>query len=213
MTDNIRKLTHDRERPDIMEGHLGGCAFGGDSGTYYPLMWKSLFEDLDIKSVIDVGCGRGFSGEYFLQLGCDVLGVEGAIEAVETSLIPENVVQHDYTKGPFVPENEYDLCWSCEFVEHVEEQYRDNFIETFKSAKYVAITYAYPGQGGHHHVNENTEEYWIEHIEAAGFTFNEQLTEKFRKEVKKDIDRYESIPDQPYYIPHFYYRGLIFERD
>ena len=163
-------LREQKHGEDVIEGHLGGCSTGGDAGTYYPIMWKSLIENYNICSVIDVGCGLGFALDYFKEdLGCEIRGVEGSRQAYDLSLVKQDVVLHDYSKSEYIPEKKFDLCWSCEFVEHVEEQYTQNFIETFKSAKYVAMTFAPKGQGGHHHVNEQSQEYWIELLTKNNF--------------------------------------------
>lgn len=200
--DEIEKFTI------IYEGHLGGCAIEGDGATYYPKMWSHMVNKFNIKSVIDVGCGVGHSADYFLDdLKCEVLGVEGAEGAVEKSLIPrEMLVLHDYERnGAFVPEKAYDLAWTCEFVEHVEESAMPNFIETMKKCKYVAMTFAGPGQGGHHHVNEKPAEYWIQHLENAGFKYEPEITNELREIAKQDMEKYS-----PYYQSHFISRGLFF---
>jgi hypothetical protein len=44
---------------------------------------------------------------------------------------------HDYTQGPFRKRQKFDLCWCCEFVEHVEEEYVSNFLATFQMASMV----------------------------------------------------------------------------
>jgi SAM-dependent methyltransferase len=158
----------------IVDGHLGGCSAEGDPGTYYPLMWEYMVDHYNIKSVLDVGCGVGFSAKFFQDLGCEVLGIDGAAETKELSLIRDFHETHDYTNGSFFngePKKKFDLAWSCEFVEHVEEQYAINFINDYKNCKYVAITHAIPGQGGHHHVNEQHDSYWIELLEKNGFTY------------------------------------------
>ena len=124
----------------VNEGHLGGWSYLGDSFTYYPMVWDYLISKYNIKSVIDVGCGRGFSSLYFKSAGCSVVGVDGSQRAKDSSLIPENFYHHDYSKGKSEISGDFDLAWSCEFVEHVEEQYIPNFMEDFKKAKYLAIT-------------------------------------------------------------------------
>ncbi|MFZ4600147.1 MAG: hypothetical protein ACOYNN_16020, partial [Terrimicrobiaceae bacterium] len=51
----------------------------------------------------------------------------------------------------------------------VDEEYMPNFIETFKSCKYVIMTHALPGQPGHHHVNCQHAGYWLNVMEKNGF--------------------------------------------
>ena len=44
----------------------------------------------------------------------------------------------------------------------------------------VAMTFATPGQGGHHHVNEQPESYWLAKFAAAGFEHVPEETAKMR---------------------------------
>ena len=97
------------------------------------------------------------------------------------------------------------MAWSCEFVEHVEEKYIENFLATFSSARSIFMTYARPGQGGHHHVNENSEEYWVDKFNAFGFELDKELTECGR--LIAVADHRLVSPD---YVSHFVERGLVF---
>ena len=199
----------------IEEGHLGGWAYLGDSATYYPMMWDYLISKYNIKSVIDVGCGRGFSSLYFKSLGCSVLGVDGSQQAKDSSLISDHFHHHDYSKGKSGITGEIDFAWSCEFVEHIDEQYMQNFVDDFKKAKYLAITFAGIGQGGHHHVNENTQEYWIDVMNKNGFVFDETETNTLREMSLQDPVMQEmmgKISSQVCFsiVPHFAQRGLFF---
>lgn len=176
----------------IMENHLGGFEIStedfpnGDMNTFSPKLWKYIIEKYNIKSVIDVGCGMGFSMIEFMKYCDNVVGIEGSMFALENSPVKENIFYHDYSIGELETEDTYDFCWSCEFVEHVDEEYRDNFLSTFAFAKYVAMTFAQPGQPGHHHVNCQTQEYWIEHMGKFGFEFNEDVTKELREVAKKE---------------------------
>jgi SAM-dependent methyltransferase len=191
----------------VYQDHMGGCALGGDGATYYPKMWDYIVKEYGITSVIDVGCGRAFAADYFKGIGTNVRGVEGCKEAVEASFLePEELSLHDYENdGPFIPEKVYDLAWSCEFVEHIEERYMQNFIETFKRCRFVAITYAFPGQGGHHHVNEQHEPYWVHHMMLQGFEIDREATQTLRLIAQEDGKKYS-----PFYQSHFISRGLFF---
>ena len=48
-----------------------------------------MIEKVAIKSVIDIGCGRGFAADYFMDKGMDVRGVEGCKEAIERNLLAQ----------------------------------------------------------------------------------------------------------------------------
>jgi|14BtaG_2_1085337.scaffolds.fasta_scaffold00419_5 SAM-dependent methyltransferase len=198
----------EKETFDVVhQDHLGGCALGGDGATYYPQMWSYMVKNYKIKSVIDIGCGRAYSADYFKHLGTTVRGVEGCREAVEKSFLsPEEIVLHDYENdGPYIPKEVFDLAWSCEFIEHVEERHMKNFFETFKRCRMVALTFATPGQGGHHHVNEQYGEYWAKHLAEEGFVLQREKTAKLREIAQRDREKYS-----PFYESHFIQRGLFF---
>jgi len=178
-------------------GHLGGYLTGGDPDTRYEDMWDWLVETWEVKSVIDIGCGDGQTLAYFASKGCRVLGIEG------TPQTDERILQHDYTVGPFPGSlEEFDLAWSAEFVEHVDEQYVPNFMATFKMARFAAITHAEPGCPGWHHVNCRSDDYWKGVFAANGFEFDEGLTAMTRALSSKN--------ERPF--NHYRRSGLAFRR-
>ncbi len=184
--------------PENTKAHLGGCLQGGDPDTWYPELWKWIYNELGVRSVLDVGCGEGYSTRFFKTLGCDVLGVDGYAEAKRNSVIPDFHVTHDFCTGPYIPPRDYDLVWCCEFVEHVEEKYTQNFLKTFGSSrKYIVMTHAIPGQGGHHHVNCQNDHYWMLKLLEIGFRVDFGLSLQARR------------------LSHGYYRvsGLVFVKD
>ena len=188
------------------EGHLGGCILVGDAGTFAPEIWDRLITDYQIKSVLDVGCGAGYSLQYFIQNGLHGCGIEGWPAAITASPVAAHILLHDYTKGPLVPDQAWDLAWSCEFVEHVEEQFAENFLVTFESCRYVAMTYAVPGQEGFHHVNCQPGEYWIQRLAAHGFEFLETESMALRRLLYQPDGTPESHGE------HCRYRLMLFRK-
>jgi Methyltransferase domain len=162
------------------QNHLGGYWKGGDPNTFCPELWQSVVKEYGVTSVIDVGCGEGHSTKFFSELGLTARGIEGGALAFKHSVVPHLTVRHDYTKGPYVPDREFDLVWCCEFVEHVEERYVANFLATFSVARYCLMTHAFPGQTGYHHVNCQPAEYWIARLAAVGFRYDEAVTARLR---------------------------------
>lgn len=190
----------------VMDGHLGGYVKGGDVATWCPALWTWVVRKYGITSVLDIGCGEGHSTRFFQGLGCEVRGVEGCQEAIDDSVIRDRITQHDFCNGAYRPEAAVDMVWSCEFVEHVDEQYVHHIIDTFANArKVILITHAGPDQvGGHHHVNLKPAEYWIHLIEGKGFKYSHALTRKTRTIALKDS--YYDYPN------HYSERGLAFVR-
>ena len=162
--------------------HLGGAYEGGDTHTYTPDIWGWLLVEYDIRSVMDIGCGYGHNARWFLDMGCEAWGVEGDPDAIEKNVLPKDrIIVHDYTLGPYAPEGKIGLILATEFVEHVEQQYEQNWLATVKQGKHFLMCHAIPGQGGYHHVNEQHAEYWITRMWEAGFDYFSFTSERFQK--------------------------------
>lgn len=156
--------------------HLGGFKPGGDPATWFPKLWRWLVRELEVGSMIDVGAGEGLTVRYFEMLGVDAVGVEGTEQPDQPRL-----VQHDYTTGPYDPGRMFDLGWCCEFVEHVDESYEQNWLTTLACGRIVLLTHGEPGQPGHHHVNLHYAPYWVGRLAEHGLYFDEALTIKTRE--------------------------------
>ncbi|NBP57930.1 class I SAM-dependent methyltransferase [bacterium] len=163
--------------PEDLATHLGGHE--GETHIDEGAL-EYLIQKLNVKSMIDIGCGPGGMVELGLSKGLDVLGVDGDFKIERGDNIKDRIMIHDYASGPFIPDW-FDLGWSVEFVEHVDKPFMPNFLETFKRCRYVAMTHALPGQPGHHHVNCMPIEYWIGAMEAIGFTIMVDETNEMRK--------------------------------
>jgi len=156
--------------------HLGGhCNVTHiDKGTL-----SYLKDTFNIKNVLDIGCGPGLMKDICKELNIEWTGIDG-----DPNCIKENTIHHDYTISPYNHENNfYDLAWSIEFLEHVDERYINNYIKYFQKCKIICITHALPGKNGHHHVNCQLPNYWIDIFEKNGFTYSEKHTEEIRKKT------------------------------
>jgi hypothetical protein len=171
--------------------HLGGCVIdnrrNGDGGTWASQLWDKLIEMIGPKTVLDVGCGAGYSLKYFIkEKGLIGVGVEGYEDAIKQSPVSSNIIKHDYTTGLLKLDRDFDFAWCCEFVEHVEEQYVDNFMKNFQQCKYVGMTHGVPGQPGFHHVNCQPAQYWIDMFKQYDFEYLEDDTMILRRTLLKD---------------------------
>jgi SAM-dependent methyltransferase len=139
------------------------------------------------KTVLDIGCGAGYSLKYFIkEKGLIGVGVEGYEDAIKQSPVSSNIIKHDYTTGLLKLDRDFDFAWCCEFVEHVEEQYVDNFMKNFQQCKYVGMTHGVPGQPGFHHVNCQPAQYWIDMFKQYDFEYLENDTMILRRTLLKD---------------------------
>jgi len=158
--------------------HLGGHA---GKTHLFPVALDYLIETFDIKTMIDVGCGPAGMVELARERGLDAIGIDGDW-TVERNI---EVIIHDFTKGPYEIEPR-DLAWSVEFLEHVYEEYMDNYFSIFQQCKYVICTAALPGHEGHHHVNCKPHEYWVDKFAHYGFAYDEKITSVLRS-LPKDV--------------------------
>lgn len=165
------------ENREGLASHLGGHEneTHNDQGAL-----EYLIKKFDIKSMLDIGCGPGGMVEVANKLGLEVKGIDGDDKVERAESISKLIEIWDFNNAPFVPEKKYDLGWSVEFVEHIDIEFMPNFVETFKSCKYIAMTHALPGQPGHHHVNCKPFEYWLGVMEYNGFKILVEETNQMR---------------------------------
>jgi SAM-dependent methyltransferase len=156
----------DPTRPD-----LGGNIRHGDAWTYHPSLWRYLAGRFGVRSVLDVGCGEGHAVLFFHKLGVIAHGIDGLKLNVQRAVYP--IALHDLLAGPyFMP---VDLVWSCEVAEHIREEKLDYYLDTLANGTVIAMTHAVPGQGGHHHVNCQPAEYWIEKMRKRNYRLDPAL--------------------------------------
>lgn len=162
--------------------HLGGFGIGehGDEATYFPDLWRWLVNVRGINTVLDVGCGQGHSTNYFADLGAYAHGIDGVPVPRRADGTGGSFEVFDFAEARYETIVPYDMVWAVEFVEHVEEQYRENFAPAFQAGNLVLMTHAFPGQAGHHHVNCRDSSYWANWMGLLGFELDETLTQGTR---------------------------------
>lgn len=162
--------------------HLGGNVSIGDPMTYSPASWDYLIQRFCIRSVLDLGCGIGNASNYFHRKGIATVAVDGMIDNISSAIHP--IVRIDLSLQPV--HTNVDLVHCQEVVEHIKEEHVGNLIQSFQSGKYVCMTHAFPGQGGHHHVNEQPSEYWIDLMTSNGFILLQEDTKRVREHAAAD---------------------------
>ena len=160
---------------DSLPSHLGGHLnkTHNDRGTLL-----HCIEKFQIKSFLDVGCGPGGMVRLAQMRNLFSLGIDGDWEVPKEK--EAKILIHDFTTGPAPLDREFDLGWSVEFLEHVDEQYQDNYMQAFARCKYVACTAAGPGAPGHHHVNCQLPTYWLDVFDKYGFDYDDETTQEIR---------------------------------
>jgi len=163
--------------------HLGGNKLNGDPCTFCPSSWQYIFDTYNVKTAIDLGSGLGYSAQWMQKTGITVTAVDGLDYNVENSLVP--AIKHDLTKGP-LQHKTVDFVNCIEVVEHIEEEYVDNLMQSLTLGNFALITHAVPGQKGWHHVNCQPSSYWINKFKEKGFELLEDESKKIQKLAELD---------------------------
>ncbi len=158
--------------PLHLGGHLNKTHI--DSGAF---QWA--VEQYGIATMIDIGCGPGGMRELAESLDVNWVGGDGdsSVWSYESGIL-----LHDFTLGHIsnVQHETYDLGWSVEFLEHVEEKFVANYMSLFAKCEVIVATAAPPGYPGHHHVNCRSTDYWAGVFAANGFLFDASATATLR---------------------------------
>lgn len=160
--------------------HLGGYkAVGLDHEGISNNTWNFMMGRLGVKSVVDVGCGRGISSNYFREAGAETLCIEGSHDAVSHSMMPaSHIVEHDFTRGPWWPEKTYDALWCVDVLEHIGRQYHENLLPTLQKGALLFV--AASNNGGWHHSEVRSPWWWRAKMESFGFVYSQDLTDMTR---------------------------------
>jgi hypothetical protein len=131
-----------------------------------------LYQIIQPKSVIDVGCGTGLWLKVWDEvIGVnDYLGIEGPYVKPEMLRVPINKVLFKDLKDPIALDRKYDIATSLEVAEHLPESSASQFISTLTSlSDIILFSAAIPYQEGTYHINEQYPEYWAKHFKELGF--------------------------------------------
>jgi hypothetical protein len=191
------------------KAHLGGFANQGiDMMGVSPAAWKVMIERHGIKSLLDVGCGRGVSTTWFSMHGVDVHCVEGSHDAVLQTYLPlDKITEHDFSRGPWWPPTTVDAVWTVELLEHVGRNFHKNLMPSLRKAALVYATHS--TWGGWHHVEVHSTDWWIARFQSFGFIYSEYLS----NEVKTIASAHKEDPapnGEKYNAQHIWVNMMVF---
>ena len=143
-----------------------------------------VLRHLDVRSVLDVGCGAGAWVKVYEDLGVPIcVGIDG--DYVDRSVLlmkPENFQPADITQ-PFDLGRQFELVQCLEVAEHVPSHFSDVLIDNLcRHGRMVLFSAAPPGQGGEDHINERPYVHWRSAFARHGF----DLYDFVRPEVRGD---------------------------
>lgn len=175
-----------------------------------PYICSAIADVLQPKSLVDVGCAIGEFVKGFMDMGIDAYGLEGSANCVPYLQIPQDrLILWDLRRPlpkqeaegaalPFGVKLGLGVVLCLEVAEHIEEEYCDIFLDNLSLlGKKIVMSYATPGQGGHHHVNCQEESYWLEKMYSRGFISNTTTRDRIKQywqpvAHKKEIRSYHN---------------------
>ena len=134
--------------------------------------------------VIDAGCGIGNYARILEEQGFVVTGIEGT-PGIKKIAVCSTIHEQDLTLPLNYPPSSV-LC--LEVGEHIPPKHEQQFLENLNNMcdRRLILSWAIPGQGGHHHVNEKTNEYIIKRMEGFGLYLNHGDTATLREDIEDD---------------------------
>ena len=175
------------------------------------LAWRAepvcdtIINNLDPKSVVDVGCAVGDLIKEFDKRQVICYGIEGHENVVPYLMVDKDKV---YIRDLRVPLNlslQCDLVVCLEVAEHIDKECADQFVENLIGlSKRVLLSAAPPGQGGHGHVNCQPPDYWTYKFAIRGYLLIQHIVIA----IKEDLEPWKHKKG----IKAYYDNLLYFER-
>jgi SAM-dependent methyltransferase len=137
-----------------------------------------VLEEIEARSVVDVGCGLGAWLAVFREHGVEnLLGYDGPwVDRSRLLVTPGEFRAADFHE-PLTVDRWFDLAVCLEVAHLLEPKHAERFVESLVSLSDVVLfSAAIPGQGGLHHVNEQWPSYWAELFRSRGYV----ATDPFR---------------------------------
>jgi|GraSoi2013_115cm_1033766.scaffolds.fasta_scaffold26562_3 hypothetical protein len=139
---------------------------------------------LKIKSLLDVGCGRGAWLREWVNAGVEIAqGVDGPYVRRESLLIPpQDFTAVDLSKK-FNLGRRYSLVSSLEVGEHLPRSASEGFVSSLVAhSDLILFSAATPGQGGENHINEQPLCFWQRAFATHGYVAFDAIRPKFRRD-------------------------------
>jgi SAM-dependent methyltransferase len=179
-----------------------------------------VLERVPARSVIDVGCGRGYWLREFKRCGVEhIFGVDGGkIEPDRLVISPDEFASVDLSRvvhgEPLnVSDHErFDLASCMEVAEHLPPAAAASFVRALAElAPALLFSAAIPRQGGTGHINEQWPSYWARLFAEHGFVPIDGLRQRiwgdpgvgvwYRQNLLMYI-RQDRLGDYPAVAPH-----------
>jgi cyclopropane fatty-acyl-phospholipid synthase-like methyltransferase len=172
-----QRATHDEVYDDQYYEHLVDPVMAESS----EVMARSIVDELQPASVIDVGCGTGLLLRALKERGVRGTGLERADAGLKRC--EQRGVQAE--KFDILADEPGDwraeVVISTEVAEHLPPAAADRFVDLLCAMGHqIVLTAAEPGEPQAVHLNEQPTDYWIEKLQSRGFRYDHARSERWR---------------------------------
>jgi hypothetical protein len=150
------------------------------------------------KRYADVGAGSGAMAAYGKALGLDVVACEySPFGRLAARLQGVRSLPFDVTSAVDDGlEMRSDVAYCIEVAEHLPAQLGTSLVRFLaQMAPKVVFTAAHPGQGGHGHINEQPQSYWIGEFERAGMQHSAGLSQTLRARLGSTLTQADYLAE------------------
>ena len=122
-----------------------------------------IIENINPKSVVDIGCGLGGWLKVFVDNNIDdIIGMDGRwVEKERLYINKKNFLIIDLENPKYNMNKIFDLAISLEVAEHIDKNVAEKFIQfLIRLSPIIVFSAAIPFQGGRNHINEQWPDYW-----------------------------------------------------
>src|SRR5215831_7943361 len=120
-----------------------------------------VFNALQPKTVIDVGCGTGAWLAVASELGASVIGIDGKWVIDTPKFRPDKDIRFQDLEAPIPDLPKVDLAICLEVAEHLTPERGPSLISDLcRLSEHVLFSAAIPRQRGTNHINCRWQSYW-----------------------------------------------------
>jgi SAM-dependent methyltransferase len=138
----------------------------------------TIFDLVNPKKVVDIGCGEGWWAKKFRDLGCEVLGIDGAY-VTNTPLGMDFQAGNIDILGSLTALPRFDLAVCLEVAEHLLPVRSETFVsEIVNLAPTILWSAAIPRQPGVDHINCQWPSYWAGIFAKHGYVMSGSIRDQ-----------------------------------
>jgi len=170
---SFKTFALDKETPKNEFNILKNGSWSGEVSTQHKhdprleLALIEFFQKKKIKTILDLGAGKGHYTEGFIKNGFFASCYDGNPNTQNLSNGRCGII--DLTKE--INFSKYEWVLSLEVGEHLPKEFEDVLLNNLinNSTHGIVLSWAIPGQGGDGHVNEQTNEYIKNKMRTLGY--------------------------------------------